>query len=83
VRATYDPVPGGSVPVFSFQVATGETLSTDPATGIARPASPRTIKYMMIGNQFKRTGSDLGPIPFTHSSEARPKSSKPAKKKTR
>jgi hypothetical protein len=86
VRATFEPVPGGSAPVFSFQIATGENLTTDPATGIARPASTRTIKYMMIGNQFKRTGSDLGPIPYTHSAEARPKSSrsaKPAKKKAR
>ena len=83
VRATYDPVPGGSMPVFSFQIANSQSLSTDPATGIARPASPRTIKYGMYGNQFKRIGSDLGPIPFTHSSEAKPKSAKSAKKKAR
>ena len=83
VRATYDPVPGGSMPVFSFQIADSQSLSTDPATGIARPASPRTIKYGMYGNQFKRIGSDLGPIPFMHSSEAKPKSAKPAKKKAR
>jgi hypothetical protein len=83
VRATYDPAPGGSVPVFSFQIANGQSLSTDPDTGIARPASTRTIKYMMIGNQFKRTGFDLGPIPITHSPEAKPKSAKPAKKKAR
>ena len=86
VRATIEPAPGGSVPVFSFQIATGENLTTDPATGIVRPAAPRTIKYMMNGNQFKRIGSDLGPIPYTHSAEAKPKSSKsakPAKKKAR
>jgi hypothetical protein len=83
VRATYDPAPGGNVPVFSFQIANGQSLSTDPATGIAHPASPRTIKYMMIDHQFKRTGPDLGPIPFTHSPEAKPKSAKPAKKKAR
>jgi hypothetical protein len=38
---------------------------------------------MMIDHQFKRTGPDLGPIPFTHSPEAKPKSAKPAKKKAR
>jgi SH3-like domain-containing protein len=83
VRATYDPVPGGSAPVFSFQIASGPDLTTDPATGIARPASTRTIKYMMTEHQFKRTGSDLGPIPFMHSSEAKSKSAKPSKKKAR
>ena len=83
VRASYDPTPTGSAPVFSFQIANGQNLSTDPQTGIARPASLRTIKYAMIGNQFKRAGSDLGPIPFIHSSEAKPKSAKQAKKKAR
>ena len=83
VRATYDPALGGSVPVFSFQIANGQNLSTDPATGIAHPASPRTIKYVMVDHQFKRAGPDLGPIPYTHSPEAKPKSAKPAKKKAR
>ena len=79
--------PGGSsVPVFSFQIANGQNLSTDPATGITRPASSRTISYALVDTQVKRVGPDLGPIPITHSPDEKPKSpkpAKPAKKKTK
>ena len=37
VRAAYQPVPGGSAPVFSFQIASGSGFKTDAATGITRP----------------------------------------------
>ena len=37
----------GSAPTFSFQIANGPNLTTDPDTGITRPASPRTITYSM------------------------------------
>jgi len=83
VRVSSAPVPGGSVPVFSFQIANGPGLATDPATGIVRPLSTRTITYEMIDTQVKRFGSDLAPIPLTHSAESKTKSGKPAKKKTR
>jgi hypothetical protein len=74
-------VPGGSIPGFSFQIANSQNLSVDPATGITRPAAPRTITYEMNDTQVKRTGSDLWPIPITHSADAKtkPKSAKPAK----
>jgi hypothetical protein len=85
VKATIEPAPGGSVPVFSFQIANGENLTTDPTTGITRPVAPRTITYVMNDTQVRRTGSDLGPIPITHSADAKPKSksAKPGKKKAR
>ena len=84
LRASYQPVAGGSAPVFSFQIANGQNLTTDPATGITRPASARTINYMMIDTQVKRIGPDMGPIPITHSPDDKAKagkSAKPGKKK--
>jgi hypothetical protein len=86
VRESSQPAPGGSAPVFSFQIASGPNVATDAATGITRPASPRTISYVMNDTQVKRTGSDMGPIPVGHLEGANPKPGKkstPAKKKTR
>jgi hypothetical protein len=83
VRTGFDPVPGGSVPVFSFQIASGPNLAIDPSTGVSRPASPRTIRYMMIDTQLKRTGADQGPIPITHTAEAKPNQGKSSKKKAK
>jgi SH3-like domain-containing protein len=85
VQASRTPVPGGSVPVFSFLIANGQNVSTDPVTGITRPVSPRTIHYELIDTQVRRIGPDLGPIPTTRSAEDRPKSksAKPARKKSR
>ena len=83
VRTGFEQGPGGTQPVFSFQISNGSTIVTDPKTGIARPASSRTISYMMIDTQLKRTGSDLGPIPITHSADTKPNQGKQAKKKSR
>jgi hypothetical protein len=81
VRVT--PAAGGKAPVFSFQIANGDSLTADPATGITRPASPRTITYEMDDTSARRIGSDLGPIPVSHLPESQPKSAKPGKKKGR
>jgi hypothetical protein len=63
-------------PVFNFQIANGENLMIDPATGMTRPASPRTITYMMIDTQVRRTGSDMGPIPVGHLESDKEKAAK-------
>jgi hypothetical protein len=81
VRVT--PAAGGKAPVFSFQIANGDSLTADPATGMTRPASPRTITYEMDDTRAQRIGSDLGPIPVSHLPESQPKSAKPGKKKGR
>jgi hypothetical protein len=84
------PSASGSVPVFSFQIANGTNITTDPLTGISRPAATRTIQYVMVDTQVRRTGADLGPLPTTRSADSDPNSpkdkkgkTKPAKKKKR
>jgi hypothetical protein len=72
--------PAGGAPVFNFQIANGGNVTTDAATGITRPASPRTITYMLVDTQVKRTGSDLGPIPVGHLEGAKNKAANAAKK---
>jgi hypothetical protein len=83
VRVT--PASGGRAPVFNFQIANGANVTTDAVTGITRPASSRTITYMMIDTQVKRTGTDTSPIPVGHleGEKAKTKAAKAAKKKGR
>lgn len=75
------PATSKGAPVFNFQIANGDNVMVDPATGQTRPASPRTITYMMVDTQVRRTGSDMGPIPVGHLESDRVKAAKAAKKK--
>lgn len=72
VRVT--PASAGNAPTFSFQVAQGSNLITDPDTGVTHPATPRTITYEMNDTRAHRIGADLGPVPTSHLAESQPKS---------
>ena len=74
VRVT--PASNGGAPTFSFQIANGPNMTTDPAIGIPRPASMRTITYEMNDTRAVRVGSDQASIPFSHQPESKPKSAK-------
>ena len=87
VRVSMEQTPKGPVPTFSFQIAGNDSVATDPATGIMRPAIARTITYQLIDTQAKRVGPDMAPIPLMHDPDAKPKSAakgkaaqKPARK---
>ena len=70
----------GAVPTFSFQIASSENLSIDPATGITRPVTPRTLRFEMLDTSIKRIGPDMGPIPVGHLEGENPKGTKAGKK---
>ena len=74
--------PNGA-PVFNFQIANGDNLTTDSSTGVTRPVTARTITYMMVNQQVRRTGSDMGPIPVGQTEAAKAKAAKAAAKKSK
>jgi hypothetical protein len=81
VLVSTQPGPGGKVPVFSFELANGPNVSTDPTTGITKPASARTINYEMLDTVVKRIGPDMGPIQVGHLEGEKAKVAKGGKKK--
>jgi hypothetical protein len=76
VRISSEPAPGGTEPVFSFQIANSPDVSINPDTGIAKPAQLRTISYALRDTMVKRTGPDMAAIPTMHA----PGEKKPVKK---
>jgi hypothetical protein len=80
VRIASQSGPNGvTMPTFSFQIANSQNLNIDPATGIAHPASLRTITYLMNDTRVIRAGPDMGPIPVGHIEGEKSKTAKAAK----
>jgi hypothetical protein len=83
VRVGTQQTAKGTVPSFSFQLAGSSSVVTDPATGIMRPANPRTINYQLIDNMSKRVGPDLAPIMLMHEADNKANASKKSAGKKR
>lgn len=81
VRISSEPAPGGSEPVFSFQISSSLDVAIDPDSGIARPAAPRTISYALRDTMVHRVGPDMAPIPIMHEAGFEGKKASTAKKR--
>ncbi len=64
VRVLTAETANGPAPAFRFEIAGGSHIAIEPAGGVARPATLRTIDYKMIDTRVERMGPDLAPIPF-------------------
>ena len=73
VRLSSEPAPGGTEPVFSFQISSSPDVAINPDTGIAKPVNPRTLSFALRDTSVRRVGPDLGPIPITKSPEDKAK----------
>lgn len=80
VRVSTQNTPNGAVPAFSFDLGTSGNVTSDPATGIVQPVSPRTINYQMVDTRVERIGPDKAPIPVMHEADEK-KPQKPVKRK--
>jgi hypothetical protein len=81
VRVTPQAAPGAPAS-FSFLISADGNLSTDAASGVTRPVTPRTIGYQLIDTRVQRVGPDLSPLPMQHNADKKPgKDDKAGKKK--
>ncbi|MGA8041928.1 MAG: SH3 domain-containing protein [Terracidiphilus sp.] len=67
---------GTTEPVFSFLMASSADVAINPETGIARPASPRTIRYALRDTLVRRIGPDMAPIVLMHEAKQQAKAVK-------
>lgn len=74
---------GALVPAFQVRIAANQNVSTDPDTGVTRPAATRTMNFVMLDTVVRRVGPDMDPIPSMHSADEKKaeKAKKAAKRK--
>ena len=72
---------GGTDHLFSFTISGSPDVALDPSTGVAKPASPRTIAYALRDTIVRRIGPDLAPLPDTRSPEEKAEAAAKAKAK--
>ena len=64
---------------FSVTISADGNVKTDPATGITRPVSSRTLNYQLIDTSVRRVGPDFGPLPGSKDKQNKPDDKKTAK----